>query len=297
MNKNILKAVSLCFMIVAIVSLSYFAYMQFEENESLSTEIEAIQEKVSKKENDIKSIKQNIEDLRIAQKSRREHEEQKKIMWEAEESFLDSLCAPDELTAVDLGLSVKWANKNIGASCPTAKGALCAWTDTMLNQKYSSWGYENVPIEATIDSLRHLIPRFDIATRVCGSKWRMPTKEEFEELISKCSIELDTIDFPFHEEYGYIVRFTGPSGMSIEMPLMSNKQIFDSYSSIFPKSYWTSTYNDHYVECDEGPCNHNGLEFCPFYFTYTREGEFGIDFDIDFGSPGTEMPIRPVCTK
>lgn len=307
MVKKVLKIVSFLLMIVTITVLCEVAYMQCEEYDGLVAKVEKISNKASNVELDVKYLQAYSDLKQLRNEKHQEYEEMKKIMWPKEESYLDSLCVSEELRAVDLGLSVKWANINIGASCPIGKGAQCSWTDTTLNQEGCSWGYDNGFLEDTIDSLKHLKPRYDIATRVCGGKWRMPTKEEFEELITKCSIVFDTISLPFHSpdfggEYGYIVRFTGPSGMSIEMPLVnSTKQHFYSSSDVFPGSYWTSTYNDYYVECDEGPCNHSGLEYCPFYFSsfYKSkcESELGIDSDIDYGEPGAEMSIRPVCDK
>ena len=60
-------------------------------------------------------------------------------------------------TAVDLGLSVKWANINIGAAEPTDYGAYYACGETKT-----------------------------IATAKWGEKWRVPTKDEFQELLNNC---------------------------------------------------------------------------------------------------------------
>lgn len=99
--------------------------------------------------------------------------------------------------AVDLGLSVKWATFNVGASAPEDFGDWYAWAETRTKSKYSwkkyayshlddayssgySCSYDGVPrYIGGIDSL-------DAATRHWGGSWRMPTPEEFQELIDDC---------------------------------------------------------------------------------------------------------------
>ena len=46
---------------------------------------------------------------------------------------------PDGVEAVDLGLSVKWANMNVGAKKPSGFGSYFAWGETKPKEYYS-WG-------------------------------------------------------------------------------------------------------------------------------------------------------------
>ena len=115
-----------------------------------------------------------------------------------------------EAEYVDLGLSVCWATCNMGASTPYEYGGLYAWGE--LNTKssyvwstyrycngtqtsqtkynsYSDYGYNGF-----VDYKTKLEPIDDIARVMWGEEWRMPTIEEFEELINNCTWEWVTID-------------------------------------------------------------------------------------------------------
>ena len=46
------------------------------------------------------------------------------------------LTKPDYVEAVDLGLSVRWANCNVGATKPTESGAFFAWGETVEKEIY-----------------------------------------------------------------------------------------------------------------------------------------------------------------
>ncbi|MCF0184406.1 MAG: hypothetical protein HUK01_08755 [Bacteroidaceae bacterium] len=105
---------------------------------------------------------------------------------------------------VDLGLSVKWAKYNVGASLPTEIGGYFQWGATSpmtgnattgwatYNQSLS-WLYSNGYITSTAtkyesDGKRYaqgiLTSAKDAATQIMGSPWRMPTIQEFSELVN-----------------------------------------------------------------------------------------------------------------
>ena len=99
-----------------------------------------------------------------------------------------------EPEAVDLGLSVKWANFNIGAFDPTHYGDYFAWGETEPKETYSWATYKwcdgtdaNITKYNSTDSKTILEPEDDAAQVHWGGKWRMPTKEEIEELIDNCT--------------------------------------------------------------------------------------------------------------
>lgn len=115
---------------------------------------------------------------------------------------------------VDLGLSVKWAAYNLGASnpeeyggyyqwggledvadtsidlywgnCPhhTGSNSNTGWTKYVSSDKSSYWSGSGRPDDKTV-----LDPEDDVAHVKLGGKWRMPTKAEFEELINNCQCE------------------------------------------------------------------------------------------------------------
>ena len=87
--------------------------------------------------------------------------------------------------AIDLGIGLKWSCCNVGASAPWDNGNWYAWGETTSKTKFyyntyshsSSGGYAD--LGASISGTR-----YDAATMVQGRKWRMPTAEEYEQLLN-----------------------------------------------------------------------------------------------------------------
>lgn len=154
--------------------------------------------------------------------------------------------APAEVEAVDLGLSVKWANMNVGASLPCAAGNYFAWGETSSKTYYSwktynfCWG-NKTRIEDACTNLTKYCPTDkqgeywfdpsgntyaadnkltidlsdDAARATWGGNWRIPTVDEWNELITQCTwkwtIYSDLLRVPGH----YV---TGKNGNSIFLP-------------------------------------------------------------------------------
>ncbi|MGM9817340.1 MAG: hypothetical protein ACI304_09855 [Lepagella sp.] len=113
------------------------------------------------------------------EQARREREEQER---KAREAQLQGTINGYEW--VDLGLSVKWATKNIDAYYPYSYGNFYAWGETSTKSVYSSNtrksdNKRNVNIAGN--------QKYDVARSKWGGSWRMPTKEEFQELVNKCT--------------------------------------------------------------------------------------------------------------
>lgn len=104
--------------------------------------------------------------------------------------------------AVDLGLSVKWASFNIGASAPEEYGYYYAWGETEPKSESDSywwttykWGASSLSLTkynvkgtyGTVDDKTELDPEDDVAHVKLGGTWRMPTKEEWTELATYCT--------------------------------------------------------------------------------------------------------------
>ena len=99
------------------------------------------------------------------------------------------------LEAVDLGLSVKWGNKNVGAEYPEDAGNRYAWGETEPNKTNFDWGtyqwgnsesnltkYNHLSDRGTVDNKLLLETADDAASAVLQGEWRMPTILEMEEL-------------------------------------------------------------------------------------------------------------------
>lgn len=120
---------------------------------------------------------------------------------------------------VDLGLSVKWATFNVGASKPEEYGDYFAWGETEPKEEYSwatyKWGdgtESNMTKYNKVDKLTTLEPQDDAAYMNWSSNWRMPTKAEIQELFDQCTWVADTINgISGH-------KAIGPNGNSIFLP-------------------------------------------------------------------------------
>ena len=95
----------------------------------------------------------------------------------------------DDHDYVDLGLpsSLLWATCNVGANAPEECGDYFAWGETAPKDVYSWSTYQyydggNLVKYTGSDGLTTLLPEDDAATANLGNGWRMPTKEEWQEL-------------------------------------------------------------------------------------------------------------------
>lgn len=95
--------------------------------------------------------------------------------------------------AVDLGLSVKWASCNLGATRPEEYGDYYAWGETTPKSYFrdsTSVFYQKSVTDmwymGVINEDNYLNPAYDAATQKLGAPWRMPTSAEINELFAKC---------------------------------------------------------------------------------------------------------------
>ena len=132
---------------------------------------------------------------------------------------------------VDLGLSVKWATCNIGASSPEGYGNYYAWGETSTKSSYDK---ENcATYEKEIGDIAGTSR--DVARVKWGSPWRMPTKAEGEELLNKCTWTWTTRN----GVSGYKVM--GPNGNSIFLPAAGDLVGTSLVSAGDWGGYWSST--------------------------------------------------------
>ena len=97
---------------------------------------------------------------------------------------------------VDLGLSVKWATMNVGAKTEEDYGHYymwgsitpntpdeCNWANTPFNNGATSYDttYFN-SVKDTVIPNKVLAKEYDVAAQIMGGDWRMPTKNECQEL-------------------------------------------------------------------------------------------------------------------
>lgn len=121
---------------------------------------------------------------------------------------------------VDLGLSVKWATCNVGANKPEEYGDYFAWGEVKPKEVYDwstyKWcdgseesltkynGYFDISFELELSD--------DVAHTNWGGDWRMPTAEDFIELMGQCTWTRATLNGVKGR------KVTGPNGNSIFLP-------------------------------------------------------------------------------
>lgn len=115
-----------------------------------------------------------------------------------------------KMECVDLGLSVKWATCNLGATSPEDYGVFFAWGETKPKINYANSTYEwykrqenkdgyivsgltkycsnkELGYQGFTDGKTTLDLADDAARAYLGSPWRMPTGKELKELYESCS--------------------------------------------------------------------------------------------------------------
>ena len=213
-----------------------------------------------------------------------------------------------QVQAVDLGLSVKWADRNLGSfenkhMNNTSGDYSFSWGELVDKYDYSTesvdgsthgfegyacddylytssckwypgrgdWniiGHPQVDFTFTCDNLGDNISgtEYDAAKSQLGEGWRMPTRQEFQELIDKCTWTLEK-----HKKNaithttGY--RITGPNGNSIFLPVGGIPRGFYRRGyNLWGGYYWTS---EQVLETEEER-KHLNYAWC-VYFTKTEK--------------------------
>ena len=177
---------------------------------------------------------------------------------------------------VDLGLSVKWATCNVGADNPWDYGDYFAWGETKPKSDYSWDTYFDTSnggktfTKYGIGKITVLVAEDDAATSNWGAAWRMPTDEEFEELLA--------LDKQWVENYNGSgingLTFTG-NGNTIFLPAAGakNGKFCDGYQS-------TGNYLSSCLK------NISENAFCVYFYH--------ADASLDYGYRDRGFSVRPV---
>ena len=200
----------------------------------------------------------------------------------------NSIFDPNGHEYVDLGLSVKWATCNVGATRPEVYGGYYAWGETEEKDNYdwSTYKWCNGSNDTmtkyctnsdygTVDNKTVLDPEDDVAHVKWGGSWRMPTKAEQDELRENCIWTWTT------QNGVGVCKVTGPNGNSIFLPaarLYYGKEFYDR--GVFG-AYWSNTLDNNYSTKDS-------------YMAHA------VGFGYDYCSAGVSerfigRSVRPVC--
>ena len=203
-----------------------------------------------------------------------------------------SVVEPLPREAVDLGLSVKWASFNVGASAPEEFGDYFAWGETEPKEDYSwstyKWCMNGSSSQLTkyctnssfgyngfTDNKTALDPEDDAATVNWGGNWRMPTDHELYELMNQCSWTWITLN----GVYGRKVtsKMSGYTDKSIFLPAAGHRLYTRLHLVGSGGYYWSSSLS-------------TGN---PLYARFVAFGSSIVDwyyYDRYYG-----LSIRPVC--
>ena len=160
---------------------------------------------------------------------------------------------------VDLGLpsGLKWATCNVGASSPEQAGLYFAWgettgytaNDVTSGVRVFSEEVYNAGPAASISA--DLILEQDAAHVNMGGKWRMPSSDEFQELLNNCNIVI-TDDYNGTGVKGKV--FTSKvNGKSIFFPTVgecydSSINILGGYDGYYWSASWDSSTSAWYLD-------------------------------------------------
>ena len=186
---------------------------------------------------------------------------------------------PDTHEWVDLGLpsGTLWATCNVGASAPEEYGDYFAWGETEPKETYTWETYKwckgneesltkyctdnSLGYKGFVDNKTELDPKDDAAYVNWGPKWRMPTKDQLEELKTKCTWTLTTRN----GVNGMLVN--GPNGNTIFLPAAGGHWFiwFDAVGS--DGTYWSRTLS-----------TDNAID--TYYLSFSRAVYYGCDYRV-----------------
>ena len=184
---------------------------------------------------------------------------------------------------VDLGLSVKWATCNVGASSPSEYGNYYAWGEVYTKNDYnwSSYRYgmgegdfftKYVPSDKPDfwygddepDGMTRLALSDDVAHTSWGGTWRIPTEAEWTELRTECTWTWAIVN----GRKGYNV--IGKNGNSIFLPAAGCRNYLNLHFVGEDGYYWTSTL--HEDDPEEAWRLRFSLDYISRYYTFRYYG-------------------------
>lgn len=147
--------------------------------------------------------------------------------------------------AVDLGLRVRWAAYNVGATRPEQDGDYYAWGETETKSQFSIETYKHARhnsytgattyLKYSPENYLHLLQASDdVATQKWGGEWSMPTQKEFRDLIQG----LEWVSFNLRGVFGLLgystktknAIFFPASGCMVEEGLAEKDWMCDYWS-------------------------------------------------------------------
>lgn len=174
--------------------------------------------------------------------------EKKEVIETQGNKELEISGTPGQLDAIDLGLSVKWASRNVGATYASDYGGYYAWGETEEKSNYDFSTYKLYDMEAKkftkyctleeygfVDNRVTLDKADDVAAVKLGGGWRMPTSQEMYELVTKCT----WTECSYRGVSGFLAK--GPNGNTIFIPKNGIKSQSSNANQGTAVNLWTSS--------------------------------------------------------
>ena len=221
------------------------------------------------------------------------------------ESSFDVAANGHEYVDFGLPLGNLWATCNIGADTPQDSGLFLAWGETTEKEDYS---WETLKYYSTsdntfskyctnseygnVDNKKELESIDDAAAILWGGGWKVPSREDWQELIDNCewvgSSTSPTISGQSGKLYGFYVK---RNGKTIFLQTLGYKEGTEWKNIEYGGYYWSSSI----VESDNYQCHK--LLLSPGYKGYdARVYPAGAGIGQG-GSRQLGYNIRPVCKR
>ena len=162
---------------------------------------------------------------------------------------------PIPKNCIDLGLpsGLLWAKSNMGTTVPTELGDYYAWGETSTKKEYYSDNYKHFKVDKNIKVLKYnekdwrtvLDPEDDAARANLGVGYRIPTQEDWQELLDNCKWEAVTVTLPIEldpSQTKSIARWivTGPNGKYIILPATGGFKCSGIHDTTDKDTYYTT---------------------------------------------------------
>ena len=151
---------------------------------------------------------------------------------------------------IDLGLSVKWATINLGASNESDYGSYFAWGETDRKDDYTWAAYkygtsaDDLTKYSYTDGMLSLEAADDAAAVNWGGEWRMPTQKEWEELCNRCNCAWEWTSLEGTPGYRITSKKPGYTDKSIFLPAAGYFRAQAIEGAEKSGYYWSSTRNE-----------------------------------------------------
>ncbi len=171
------------------------------------------------------------------------------------------------IDTVDMGTSVLWCKKNLGADRPYDIGDYYSWGELKTRSFFSSSAFLYNRVDSMNISGK---TQYDASVTALGEGYRIPTLEEWKDLLKVCGNKVKTVSIKRRKYIKLISEITGNQLLLPAMGHMEGENIHDENIA----EYWSS-------------CPYSGKSALIFW---AKDTNWNTPFDAKWHG----LPIRPV---